>query len=280
MADVNQVLQTVAGGKKATAALSVSQILSQDSVKKRFEDMLGRQAASFISSVISLSSMDKNLAACDPKSVVSAAALAATLNLPVNKSLGFAWVIPYKGKAEFQMGYKGFVQLAIRTGQYKTMNASEIYADEIKYWNPITGVVEFTPMETWKQREAAETKKIVGYVSFFKLNNGFEKYLYMTNAQIDAHAKRYAQSYSNPNGKWKTDRDAMAKKTVLKLILSKYGVLSIEMQRAMAADQGVVKDFDSASNKDADPTVEFTDAVVVDEVPADSGTAIEPTETK
>lgn len=275
MADVNQVVQTVAGGKRTTAALTVSQILSQESVKKRFEDIMGRSAPAFISSIISLTSMDKNLAACDPKSVVSAAALAATLNLPVNKSLGFAWVVPYKGRAEFQMGYKGFVQLAIRAGQYKTMNASEIYADEIKTWNPITGVIEFTPMETWKQREAAQTGSIVGYVAFFKLNNGFEKYLYMSNAQVEAHAKRYAQSFSNSNGKWKTDFGAMAKKTVLKLILSKYGVLSIEMQRAMAADQGVVKDFDSATNKDAEPLVDFTDAVVVDGEA--EGTAIEPT---
>src|SRR3990167_11461181 len=183
--------------------------------------------------------------------------MAATLDLPVNKNLGFAWIIPYKTKAEFQMGYKGFIQLAIRTGQYQTMNASEIYADEIKSWNPITGVILFTDFSEWKQREAGQTEKIVGYVAFFKLLNGFEKYLYMTVAQMDRHARRYAQSYDNPKGKWKLDKVPMSLKTVIKLLLSTYGILSIEMQRALNADQGVI--VDAGKPTDTEPVVDFID---------------------
>lgn len=258
--EVAKVLSNVPEVKRGT---TVKEMLERVDIKKRFNEMLGSKSSGFMSSIISLVSHDKNLATCDPTSVISAAAMAATLDLPINKNLGFAWVIPYKGKAEFQMGYKGFVQLAIRTGQYKTMNASEIYSDEIKTWNPITGEIVFTDVSTWKLRYEGNLKNIVGYVAFFKLVNGFEKYLYMTTSQIEAHGKRYAQSFNNPSGKWNQDRHSMSLKTPLKLLLSKYGVLSIEMQRAITADQGVVL---NDGGKEGVPEVSFDDAVVVDQV--------------
>jgi recombination protein RecT len=259
------------GGAELAAGNTLTGLLSRIDVKKRFEEILGKKAAGFMSSILSLTNADNNLKTCEPKTILSSAMMAATLDLPVNKNLGFAWIIPYKNKAEFQMGYKGFVQLGIRTGQYKTMNASEIYEDEIKVWNPITGEIEFTDPTTWKFRAEGKDDKILGYVAFFKLINGFEKYLYMTVGQVDRHARRYAQSYGNQYGKWKTDFGAMAKKTVLKLLLSKYGILSIEMQRALVADQGVVVD---AGRADETPEVEFLDAQVVNDDAA--GTAIEP----
>ena len=281
--EVAKVLSNVPEVKRGT---TVKEMLERVDIKKRFNEMLGSKSAGFMSSIISLVSHDKNLATCDPTSVISAAAMAATLDLPINKNLGFAWVIPYKGKAEFQMGYKGFVQLAIRTGQYKTMNASEIYSDEIKTWNPITGEIVFTDVSTWKLRYEGNLKNIVGYVAFFKLVNGFEKYLYMTTSQIEAHGKRYAQSFNNPSGKWNQDRHSMSLKTPLKLLLSKYGVLSIEMQRAITADQGTVI---NDGGKEGIPEVSFDDAVVVDQVAepvkvevsnvlgdAEAGTAQEP----
>lgn len=267
MAKATDVMEQVSsgGGALMKPGTNLNQLLARVDIKKRFEEILGQKAAGFMSSIMSLTSADQNLRACDPKTILSAAVLAATLDLPINKNLGFAWIIPYKGKAEFQMGYKGFVQLAIRSGQYETMNAAEIYEDEIKTWNPITGEIEFTPTDTWKYRYEGKAEKVIGYVAFFKLLNGFRKYIYMTKGQIETHARRYAQSFENPRGKWKTDRDAMSKKTVLKLLLSKYGVLSIEMQRAIKADQGVI--LDAGKDKTEEPSVEFidTEAVETDE---------------
>ncbi|TXH40870.1 MAG: recombinase RecT [Desulfurellales bacterium] len=276
MPNAQEVSKAIAAGSggQLKASMSIGQMLDRADVKKKFEAMLGKRAAGFMSSIISLTNADKNLAVCDPRTIIAAAAMAATLDLPVNKSLGFAWVIPYKTKAEFQMGWKGYVQLGIRSGQYRTMNAAEIYEDEIKFWNPITGEIEFTPRETWKFRAEGQSEKIVGYVAFFKLINGFEKYLYMTTAQLEAHAKKYSQSYNYPGSKWKTDKHPMCLKTVLKLLLSKYGVLSIDMQRAVQADQGVIVD---AGDKIAEPIVEFTDAVLSEEA-VDPGTAQEPTQ--
>jgi recombination protein RecT len=263
MSNTKEVGQALAKSPEVKRGTTVKEMLERVDIKKRFTEMLGTKSGGFMSSIISLVSNDKNLATCDPTTVISAAAMAATLDLPINKNLGFAWVIPYKGRAEFQMGYKGFIQLAIRTGQYKTMNSSEIYSDEIKHWNPITGEIVFTDVSTWKLRYEGNQKNIVGYVAFFKLVNGFEKYLYMTTSQIAAHGKRYAQSFDNPKGKWVLDPHAMSLKTPLKLLLSKYGVLSIEMQRAIAADQGTII---SDGGKEGVPEVQFDDAVVVEQV--------------
>jgi len=222
---------------------SIHALLSQESVKRRFEEMLGRRAAGFMSSIINLWNSDANLQKCDPRKVLGCAAVAASMDLPIDKNLGFAWIIPYENKRagtvepQFQIGAKGFVQLALRTGQYKTINVSEVYEGEIKHYNRFTGEIEFDP-------NGRTSDKIVGYVAYFKLINGFEKFLYMTVEQIHAHARRYSKGYGQSWSKWTTDFDAMAKKTVLKLLLSKYGVLSIEMQTALKADQASVTQAD------------------------------------
>lgn len=225
---------------------SIKSLLSQDSVKRRFEEMLGRRAAGFMSSIINLVNSDVNLQKCDPKKVLGCAAIAASMDLPIDRNLGFAWIIPYKDnrkgtvEPQFQMGYKGFIQLAMRSGQYKTINAAEVYEGEIKYHNRFTGEIEFDP-------EGRKSDKIIGYVAYFKLINGFEKYHYMTVEQIKAHAKRYSQGYGKPWSRWTTDFEAMALKTVLKLLLSKYGILSIEMQTALQADQAAVTQTDEGA---------------------------------
>lgn len=233
MANIESVNKAVTNGQKMVAQDRIEQLLERVDVKKRFLDVLGKQAPAFISSIISATKANEALKTCEPMTVISSAAIAATLNLPINPSLGFAHIVPYKGKAQFQMGWKGFVQLAIRTGQYKTMNAAEVYEGELKNWNRITGEIELDP--TGKVSD-----KIVGYVAFFRTINGFEKYLYMTVEQIDAHAKRYSQSYGRDFSPWKQNFPAMAMKTVIKLLLSKYGLLSIEMQKALRVDQAVI----------------------------------------
>ncbi len=170
--------------------------------------------------------------------------VAATLDLPINQNLGFAFIIPYKsdGKsyAQFQMGTKGFIQLAIRTGQYKTIHATEVYKDELKSWDPLTGTFEQNDQSTWKMRAGGKAENIAGYLAFFKMTNGFEKYMYMTVEEIIAHAKKYSKSFGNAYGIWKTNPHAMSMKTVIKLLLSKYGLLSIQMEKAIDVDQAVI----------------------------------------
>lgn len=212
-------------------------LLERIDVKKRFNQTLGAKAPAFLSSVLSLYNTSKNLQAVDPKSILASGMIAATLDLPVNPSLGFAAIVPYKDKAQFQIMWKGLVQLAIRTGLYKTMNTAEVYEGEIQHWNRITGEIEIDPR--WKIGG-----NVIGYVAFFRLLNGFEKYLYMSKEEVAAHGKRYSRAFEKEESQWKQNFDAMAKKTVLKLLLSKYGILSIEMQRAIQADQAVASEID------------------------------------
>jgi recombination protein RecT len=169
----------------------------------------------------------------DPMSIISTALIAATLDLPLNQNFGYAYLVPYAGKAQLQMGYKGYIQLAQRSGQYKTISGSRVCQGQIKNYDRLKGM-EFD----W----SVESDEVVGYVAYFKLLNGFESYLYMTNEELEKHAGKYSQSYKSGKGMniWRDNFEAMATKTVLKLLLSKYGVLSTEMQKAVEADQTTV----------------------------------------
>lgn len=247
MATQAMVKDAVKNGGNLVPQDRLETMLGRIDIKKRFEEILGKKAPGFVSSILSVANSSQHLKGADPRTILGSAVIAATLDLPINPNLGFAYIVPYKGIAQFQMGYKGFIQLAIRSGQYKTIHAAEVYEDEIRWWNALTGDFAMKPSEEWKQRETGQTDKIVGYVAFFRLINGFEKYLYMTKAQVERHAKKYSQSYSGANSKssrWAQDFDVMALKTLLKLLLSKYGILSIEMQKAIQADQGSTTETD------------------------------------
>lgn len=219
-------------------ALRIESLINSDAVKKRFQELLGKHAAGFISSVISATKANKALSECEPMSVISAAAIAASLDLPINPSLGFAHIVPYKGIAQFQIGWKGFVQLAMRSGQYKSMNATTVLEGQLVKWNRFTGEMEF--------QDEAKSDTVIGYLLYFKLNGGFEKYFYMTAEQCEAHGKRYSKSYAKGTGQWKENFDSMALKTVVKQGLSKYGTLSIDMRTAIVMDQAVVPTLDAA----------------------------------
>jgi recombination protein RecT len=212
--------------------VTLANLLSGDKVKQRFNEILGKKAPGFISSVLSVANNNALLKKAKPQSVLNAAVIAATLDLPINQNLGFAYIVPYKDEAQFLLGFKGLVQLAMRSGQYKTINVNEVYEGEIKVVNRFIGEYEF-PERT--------SDKIVGYMAYFKLVNGFEKYLYMSKEDCEKHGKKYSQTFKRGGGLWSTDFDAMAKKTVLKMLLSKFGILSIEMQRAQVFDQAVVR---------------------------------------
>lgn len=236
----------------------VKMLLNEETVKKRFTDVLGKKAPQFMASIVNVMSASPQLKQCDANSVMAAALVAASFDLPIDSNLGFAALVPYKKStrdpntgqwskkdlAQFQMMYKGFIQLAIRTGQYEKMNCSEVYEDELVSYNPITGECEFvTDFSTTRQRANGETDRIVGYYGWFRLTSGFTKELFMTKNEVTNHAKKYSQSYrrdvddGKTNSKWSTDFDAMAKKTVIKMLLSKWGILSVEMQRAITDDQ-------------------------------------------
>lgn len=207
--------------------------------------VLGKNATGFVTSLTSIVSNNTSLQNCEPLSLMYVGIKAAALNLPLDPNLGFAYAIPYynsktkKTEAQFQMGYKGFVQMAIRSGQFKAINVTDVREGEYQGEDLLTGEMRLTSVDNREER------KIVGYAAYMRLVNGFEKSLYWSVEKVEAHARQYSQTYSSQkdyirkSSKWTTDFDAMAKKTVLKMLLSKYAPLSIEMQNAIQYDQAV-----------------------------------------
>lgn len=233
----------------AKPALTIKGLFNDDKVKNRFNEMLGKKAPGFITSVLQLVSTSKDLSSVDPISIYNAAAIAATLDLPINNSLGFAWIVPYQGKAQFQIGAKGYVQLALRTAQYAKMNVIEIHQSRFISFNKLT---EDLNVDFSKPAEGP----IVGYCAYFRLINGFEKTVYWTLEEVIDHAKKYSKSFNNPKSGWKTDFEKMAKKTVLKNTVAPWGILSVEMQMAVQVDQAVINDADTIDVSYVDSTDE------------------------
>mgnify|MGYP006351483205 CR=1 FL=1 len=229
-----------------TQAITVKNLFGRDEVRNKFQELLGKRSAGFITSVLQIVASNDLLAKAEPHSVYHSAAVAATLDLPLNNNLGFAYIVPYNQKqkdgtykqvAQFQMGYKGFIQLAQRSGQFKTISATPVFEGQLVEQNPLTGFqFDFTKKTS---------EKIIGYASYFQLLNGFEKTLYATVEELQAHGGKYSQTYKKGYGLWKDDFDAMAIKTVLKLLLSKFAPLSVDMQRAVITDQAIVNNVDT-----------------------------------
>lgn len=251
-----------------SVAVQVKQLISEDSVKARFGEVLGKKAPQFLASITNVVAGSPQLKKCSANSIMSAAFIAATYDLPIDSNLGFSAIVPYNEsvwnpqtksydkipRAQFQMMYKGFIQLAIRSGYYEKMNYAVVYEDELKKYNPITGEIEFvTDFSHCTQRDAGDESKVVGYYAWFRLKTGFSQELFMSKSAVDNHARKYSQSYrydinkGKKSSKWTTDFEAMALKTVIKLLLSKWGILSVDMQRAIQDDQ---KTFDEDGNGD------------------------------
>ncbi len=242
--------------------LTAKGLFSREDVKLKFKEMLGRKSQGFITSVLQIVASNSMLQKADPNSIFNAAATAATLDLPINNNLGFAYIVPYnqrfkdekgnwqsKQVAQFQLGYKGFIQLAQRSGQFKTIAATPIYEGQIVSNNPLTGTeFDFTK---------GDGKTIVGYASYFKLINGFEKTLYMTLDEMNAHGAKFSKSYANSDSLWKKDPIGMGNKTVIKLLLSKFAPMSIEMQKAILTDQAVInnEEGDNVTYIDNEPEI-------------------------
>lgn len=219
-------------------------LIKTDNVQERFQAILDKRSTEFLASLLSLVSADAKLLECSPTSIFTAAAKAAILRLPISKELGFAYIVPFKREATFVIGYKGLIQLAIRSSQYETINATEVYQGEELTVDRLTGMVKLNGKRSGDQ--------VTGYVSYFKLKNGFEKYLYFDRGSMERHAAKYSKSWGNANSAWSTNFDGMGKKTVLRLLLSKYGLLSIEMQDddtpIVTEDERIVPRFEDLGN--------------------------------
>lgn len=253
MGNVSALQEKVTGRQVATQQkMTVGLLLESTNLRNRLDGILGKRTPAFISSVISIANTPA-LAKCEPMSIVSSAIMAATLDLPVNQNLGFAYIVPYKTKvkdangkeewkdlASFQIGWKGYFQLALRSNQYQRISATPVYEGQIKYYNRITDDFEYD-----ESVEIAENESPIGYVAYYRLTNGFEKYLYMTVGEMQSHAKQFSKTYQKGYGVWKDNFEAMALKTVVKLLLSKYGILSIELQQALMDDQSVKLEIDA-----------------------------------
>ena len=220
---------------------TLKSMINDERTKNKFKEMLGNKAAGFLTSLMNTTNGNTQLQQADPNSILKAGAIAATLDLPIDPNLGFAYIVPYnnkgKNEAQFQMGYKGFVQLAIRTGQYKRINVTELYEGQFESYDPITDELKYN-------LDNRLSDEITHYVAYFQTINGFEKYNVMSKEEIENHAKKFSKTYSYKGSSWQTNFNTMAKKTVLKLLLSKFGILSIEMQTAQKADQAVIREFD------------------------------------
>lgn len=249
-------------------------------VQGSIEQTLKDRADDFTTSLLTVINGNPVLQECDPQEVVRTALKAASMRLPIDPNLGLAYVIPYnnntkireeyqddkgvtryrdkwikKYEPQLQIGWKGFVQLALRTRLYKTINVTDVREGEHKGENRLTGSIEFDWIEDNKERAA---KKIVGYVGYFRLHDGFEKILYMSVEELEDHARKYSKSYAKyGNGVWSDDKPAMSRKTVIKLLLSKWGPQSTEIQKALRADQAGMGDDDTYKYVDNDKADEI-----------------------
>lgn len=241
---------------------SLQQIMKSPAMINKLNGVLGNEkiANSFISSVISVANGNNMLRNADPMTVVGSAMVAATLQLPIVPTLGMAYIIPYGRAAQFQIGYKGLLRLAERSGQVKNIIDEVVYDGQLVRKNKFTGEYVF-------DEDAKKSDSIIGYMARLELTNGFAKTVYWTKEEVEAHAKRFSQAYQKGRqSPWKSDFDQMARKTVLKALISKYAPLDIAMQQAIRFDQAVVKPT-TDNVEDAEFTIDCFDTEYVDNEP-------------
>lgn len=220
-------------------------VMAMPSVQEQFKNALAEHSNKFVASLIDLYASDTYLQGCAPNLVVMEALKAATLNLPINKQLGFAYVVPYKkGQSlipQFQIGYKGLIQLAMRSGVYRYINAGPVYAGEYRGFSKLTGELDISGDK--------ESDTIIGYFSYMETVNGFKKSMFMSRDDMEKYAAKYSKSFSKDFSPWKTEFDAMAEKTMLRRLLSKYGQMTIEMAEGIASESE--PDFESEYQEQA-----------------------------
>lgn len=228
--------------------LGFKALMNTPAMKKKFTDILHEKSDSFMGSLMTLVGGDNYLSQAEPMTIIASALKAATMDLPIDKNLGYAYVVPFNrsekvgnkwvkhNEAQFILGYKGYIQLAQRSGQYKALNALAIYDGQLIDWNPLTEEFTFN-------YKAKVSDEVIGYVGFFELLNGFKKTVYWTKQEIESHRIKNAKGYDKEklSGAWVDNYDSMAIKTVLRNMLSKWGLLSVEMQSAITSDEKVFR---------------------------------------
>ena len=241
---------TALAEKQASTPLQrLKGLLDTDEMKKRLSETLKENAGAFSASIIELFTSDNLIKQCSPDLVIAECLKGASLKLPINKQLGFAYVVPFKNNKEggryepqFQLGYKGYIQLAMRTGAYKCINTDIVYEGELVSKDKLTGNIDLTGERT--------SNNIIGYFAHFETVNGFSKTLYMSKDEVLSHAQKRSKTFYNGkfSGPWATDFDAMAQKTCIRLLLSKYGIMSVEMSQAVTVDEYSASDIKMPSD--------------------------------
>ncbi len=237
-AQVPQQATPAQPARQITPLARFNSYIISSSTQNYLAKVLGAEKNSFVNNIIGVVSNSPMLQKCEPSTVMFAAIKATALKLPLDQNLGFAYVIPYGTQAQFQIGWKGFVQLALRTNLYKTINVRDVRLGEIDDEDFVSGEMRFHSLPAQERQQAP----VVGYLAFFELTNGFRKMSYWTVEEVQAHGMRFSKTYSANGGVWQTNFDVMARKTVLKQLIGKYGPMSIDMQAALTADQAVLSD--------------------------------------
>lgn len=264
-----------------TQKTGLTAYLTQDAVKDQINKVVGgKNGTRFISSIVSAVQATPALQECTNSSILSAALLGESLNLSPSPQLGKYYMVPYDNRskgakeAQFQLGYKGYIQLATRSSQYKKLNVLSIKEEELIRFDPLNEEIEVNLIQDDEQREAAPT---IGYYAMFEYTNGFRKAMYWSRAKMEAHAKKYSPGYKRDLEKgtswtfWAKDFDAMAYKTMLRQLISKWGIMSIDLQDAIDSDMAVIREDGS---RDYVETVQ-PDAVEEAAVPQEESAAVQ-----
>lgn len=271
-----------------TQRLGLSAYLTRDAVRDQINKVVGgKDGQRFISAIVSATTTNTALQECTNQSILSGALLGESLKLSPSPQLGHYYLVPFndkeKGKvAQFQLGYKGYIQLAIRSGQYKKLNVMAVKEGELEYFDPLNEDIKINlQIDDWDAREQAPT---IGYYAFFELVNGFRKAIYWSKSQMEAHAIKYSPGYKRDKEKgwnytfWSKDFDGMAYKTMLRQLISRWGVMSIDLQTAFEGDMAVINDDGSKSYVETDDDViEMAPAELEadhDEVTSDAASAL------
>ena len=262
--------------QKSKSRLGMTAYLTQDAVKNQINQVIGgKNGQRFISAVVSAVNTNPMLQECTNQSILSAALLGESLNLSPSPQLGQYYMVPFNDKnrgkvAQFQLGYKGYIQLAIRSGQYKKLNVLAIKEGELINFDALNEEIEVRLIEDEEQREQAAT---IGYYAMFEYVNGFRKAIYWSKAKMEAHALKYSKGYAAKKGYtfWEKDFDGMAYKTMLRQLISKWGIMSIDMITAIDSDMAVINEDGTKTYVDNDPDVIVMDQPVeVLEAPAEA----------
>ena len=262
--------------KQVSVTALVNDMLDRDGMRKRFDELLGKRAPQFISSIVSMVNADKNLQQAfyeSPMTVIQSSLKAAMFDLPIDQSLGYAYIVPFKNykkdigakkmEATFILGWKGMHQLALRTGAYKTINVVDVREGELKRYNRLTEEVDIDFVE---DEDAREALPVIGYVGYYRLINGAEKTVYMSVKAIAAHEKKFRKGEYQGKG-WRDDWDAMARKTVYRILIGKWGVMSIDYQTRDVGKQladVIAADAQEEETIDANYTVDETTGEVIE----------------